>query len=99
MLWEPWPVSLSLSKCALVVVLGFFLAFGNFAFLAAFAAGGQAAVVSPLGALYPALSVPMAVVFLGERINAREVAAIGLALLSVAALSLRQPAQERIPTL
>ena len=45
----------------LVLALGFFLAFGNLAILAAFARGGQAAVITTLSGLYPLISVPMAV--------------------------------------
>src|SRR5262245_52542413 len=40
-LTEPWPGELTLRNWALVLALGFFLAFGNFAVLAAFARGGK----------------------------------------------------------
>jgi drug/metabolite transporter (DMT)-like permease len=86
-LTEPWPSSLTPRHWALVLALGFFLAFGNLAILAAFAAGGKAAVIAPLGSLYPAVSVPLAVVLLRERVEPREILAIAVALTSVAALS------------
>jgi drug/metabolite transporter (DMT)-like permease len=76
-----------------VLALGFFLAFGNFAILAAFAHGGKAAVIAPLGSLYPLVSVPIAVLWLGEVVGKREAIGIACALVSVAALSL-----ERAPT-
>jgi drug/metabolite transporter (DMT)-like permease len=81
------PEVVELRTCLLVVALGFFLAFGNYAFLAACARGGKAAVVAPLGSLYPLVSVPIAVLFLGEQLGWREVGEIALALLSVTALS------------
>src|SRR5678816_1339655 len=49
----PWPTTLTPRIWIVVLVLGFFLAFGNFAILAAFAHGGKAAVITPLGGLYP----------------------------------------------
>jgi len=84
---EPWPSFVTPRSWALVLALGFFLAFGNFAIIAAFARGGKAAVIMPLGSLYPIISVPIAVLFLGESVGAREIAGIGCALVSVAALS------------
>jgi drug/metabolite transporter (DMT)-like permease len=71
----------------IVVALGFFIAFGNFAVLAAYARGGQASVIAPLSNLYPLVSVPVAVLWLKEYIGGREIAAIATALASVAALS------------
>ncbi len=68
--------------------LGLFLAFGNFAILAAFASGGKASIIAPLGGLYPLVSVPIAIVFLGERIGPREGLGLVAAVASVVALSL-----------
>ena len=84
---QPWPGALSPRGWIIVVGLGFFLAFGNLAVLRAFALGGKAAVIGPLGSLYPVISVPLAVVFLHESVSARELAGIFCALASVAALS------------
>lgn len=84
---EPWGNPVSAREWALVLALGFFLAFGNIAVLTAFAKGGKAAVITPLGGLYPIISVPVAVLFLGETVRAREWWGVGCALLSVAALS------------
>ena len=84
---EPWPAGLTPRIWALVLALGFLLAFGNFAVLAAFARGGKAAVIAPLGSLYPIISVPIAVLMLGEKVGRREIIGIVLALASVAALS------------
>src|SRR5438128_2199376 len=84
---EPWPGAVTPRNWGLVLALGFFLAFGNFAIIAAFARGGKAAVIMPLGTLYPMISVPIAVLFLGDHVAIREIAGIGCALMSVAALS------------
>jgi uncharacterized membrane protein len=60
--------------------------------LAAFADQGKASIVTPLGALYPIVSVPIAIGFLGESVGAREGVGIVLALVSVVALSYETPA-------
>jgi transporter family protein len=84
---EPLPGQITLNTWLLVVGQGFFLALGNFAVLAAFADQGKASIVTPLSALYPVVSVPIAILFLGEKIGPREAVGILLALASVAALS------------
>jgi len=70
-----------------VVALGFFFALGNLAILLAFARGGQASIITPLTALYPVVSIPLAVVAFHEKILLRELFGILLALGSVTALS------------
>ena len=55
--------------------------------LVAFARGGKAAVIAPLGSLYPIVSVPIAVLLLREKVGVREASGILCALVSVAALS------------
>ncbi|MGI8605518.1 MAG: DMT family transporter [Verrucomicrobiales bacterium] len=92
---EPWPAAMTLRTWALVLALGFFLAFGNLAILAAFARGGKAAIIAPLGSLYPLISVPIAVLLLGEKVGTREIIGIGCALASVAALSWETVAKPR----
>lgn len=84
----PWPEGLAPRAWLVVAGLGFFIAFGNLAVLAAYARGGKAAVIAPLSNLYPLISVPVAVLFLQERIGGREWAGIGTALAAVAALSI-----------
>jgi transporter family protein len=56
---------------------GFWLAFGsglvasvgNVAYYQALGAGGKAAEVTPLTALYPVVTIALAIIFLGERLN------------------------------
>ena len=62
-------------------------ALGNFALLASLGAGGQAAIVFPLTALYPLITVAIAVVFMRERAGRAQVIGIGVAVLAVLLLS------------
>ncbi|MBK7997754.1 MAG: DMT family transporter [Verrucomicrobia bacterium] len=89
---ETWPVSISTRTWTLALALGFFLGFGNLAVLTAFARGGKASVIAPLGSLYPIVSVPIAVLALGETVGRREVFGILFALASVVALAMETPA-------
>jgi len=92
-LWlDPLPPQVAPRDWLWVTALGLFFALGNFALLAACASQGKASVVVPLTALYPVVSVPLAMFFFGERIGAREAAGIVVALVSVAALSYETPA-------
>ena len=84
---SPWPGAMAASTWSIVVALGFFIALGNFAVLAAYARGGKASVIAPLSNLYPLISVPVAVLWFHEKIGMRESIAIATALASVAALS------------
>ena len=99
-LWQaPLPATITANIWWLVIGQGFFLALGNFAVLVAFASQGKASIITPLTALYPVVSVPIAIFFLGEKIGVREGAGIFLALASVAALSCetRPPAKTQTP--
>jgi transporter family protein len=93
----PWPTTLTPRVWLLVIAVGFFLGFGNLAILAAFARGGQAAVITPLSSLYPLLSIPAAVLFLGEELKSRELMGIVAALASVAAFSIELPRAKAAP--
>ena len=87
----PLPAAISTTTWLLVIAQGFFLALGNLAVLAAFADHGKASIVTPLAALYPLVSVPIAIGFLGERVGPREAIGILLALVSVVMLSRETP--------
>jgi len=99
---SPLPAQITVATWLLVIGQGFFLALGNLAVLVAFADQGKASIVTPLTALYPVVSVPIAIGFLGERVGTREAIGILLALASVAMLSretpARDPAQAAQPT-
>ena len=80
----------------LVTALGLTFALGNYALLAAFANNGKASVITPLAGLYPLVSIPIAILLLGERIGWRESVGITFALAAAVALSResRPPATE-----
>jgi uncharacterized membrane protein len=95
-LWrEPLTTEVPPKVWVLAAALGLFFALGNFALLEACASEGKASVVVPLTALYPVVSVPIAILFFGERIAVRETIGIVLALVSVVALSCEKPAANR----
>ena len=84
----------------LVTALGLTFAVGNYALLAAFASNGKASVITPLAGLYPLVSIPIAILVLGERIGWRESVGITLALVAAAALSCEsRPASSEISKL
>jgi transporter family protein len=72
--WQPWGVSIALGA-------GLCMAFGLLCFLKALAAG-QAAVVVPLTALYPAVTVVLSRVVLQEKLTFSHLAGLLLALLA-----------------
>lgn len=80
----PWRLTGADWACG--IALGLFLGLGNLTLLAAFSAGGKAAIVSPVAGLYSVVTVPLAVGLLGEKVRPREWLAIVLALVAVAAL-------------
>jgi drug/metabolite transporter (DMT)-like permease len=88
----PWPTSVPPPMWGLVVGLGFFLAFGNYAVVLAYA-DGKASVITPLAGLYPVVSVPVAILLLGEAIGVRTALGIWCALAAVLALSIEAPSR------
>ena len=84
---SPLPAQITPRTWALVIGQGFFLALGSLAILLAFASQGKASIIAPLAALYPVVSVPIAILALGEKVGVREAVGILLALASMAALS------------
>lgn len=85
--WEPLRGSPSGKTWLLAGALGFLFSLGNLALLFAFARGGKASIIAPLAGLYPVVSIPVAILFLGERVTAREWVGIVVALLAVVALA------------
>ena len=80
----------------LVALLGLSFALGNWAILDAFASGGKASIITPISGLYSMVSIPIAILFLGERIGRRESIGIVVALVAVVAISIesKQAVQE-----
>ena len=81
----------------LAILGGVLNGLGGLSSLAAFHHGGKASVVTPLIALYPVVTVALAVPLLHEKISHREVAGIVLALLATAALSYGEEAPASAP--
>lgn len=92
LLLQPLTGPLAPRTWLLVAALGLFFSLGNYAILLAFASAGKASIIAPLAGLYPLVSVPIAILFLGERISAREATGIIVALGSVVALAWEKPA-------
>ena len=84
---DPLPSGISPRTWAIAIALGFTLALGNLTILLAYSSGGKASIITPLAGLYPMVSIPIAVLAFGERVGAREMAAIALALAAVVMLS------------
>jgi len=84
---QPLDWKISALAWFLAILGGVLNGLGVLASLAAFHHGGKASVVTPLIALYPVVTVALAVPFLHERISRREVAGIILALVATAILS------------
>jgi transporter family protein len=70
-----------------VILLGFTFGLGNLTLLAAYGSGGKASVVTPLAGLYSMVTIPLAIVLLGEKIGRQDGIGIVLALAAVVALS------------
>lgn len=84
---RPMNWKLSIADWIWAIALGVFLGLGNLTLLAAFAAGGKAAIVSSLAGVYSVVTVPLAVGLLDEKVRSREWLAIVLALLAVVGLA------------
>lgn len=84
---NPLPRGVDKQTWLLAILLGFTLALGNVTILLAFARGGKASIISPLAGLYPVVSIPLAILWLHERVKAREALGIVLALTAVVMLS------------
>jgi drug/metabolite transporter (DMT)-like permease len=80
----PW--NLSTKDWFLGIMVGLLMATGTLALFAAFRRG-KASVVTPLVALYPLVTVILAVVFLNEHLDATKIAAIIVALIAAMALT------------
>ncbi len=87
MLVQPLDWHLSARTWLWTVLGGACNALGAWASFVAYRSGGKASVVTPLAALYPIVTVALAVPLFHEHLNAREVAGTVLALAAAVALS------------
>ena len=93
LLVQPMNWHLSASTWLWTILAGACNALGAWASFVAYGSGGKASIVTPLAALYPLLTVVLAVPFFHERINMREALGIVLALAAAVALSYETPPQ------
>jgi drug/metabolite transporter (DMT)-like permease len=94
----PW--NLSAKDWGLGIVVGLLMAIGTLALFAALRRG-KASIVTPLTALYPLVTVILAVMFLNEHFDLMKIAAIAIALTAGMALSKEgeaQPSAEPSPS-
>jgi transporter family protein len=85
--FRPMQLALPVATWVMVLALGLFFGLGNLTLIRAYAAGGPAALVTPLSSLYSVITIPLAVVFLREHVALREWCGIGLTVAAVIALS------------
>jgi drug/metabolite transporter (DMT)-like permease len=90
-LFHPISLAVGVRNWALVLALGLFFALGNLTLMRAYSLGGRAAIVTPMASLYSLVTIPAAVVLLGERPTLREGCGIACALLAVVGLSWETP--------
>jgi drug/metabolite transporter (DMT)-like permease len=86
----PW--NLSAKDWAVGIAVGLLMAIGTLALFAALRRG-KASIVTPLTALYPLITVILAVLFLNEHLDLTKIAAIAVALIAAMALSKEDEAQ------
>ena len=100
LIYDPLRSDISARTWLLAAAVGFTLALGNLTILLAFSSGGKASIIAPLAGLYPLVSIPIAIVALGETIGWRESLGIGCALVAVVMLSTQsEPQTAQAPTL
>ena len=93
MLFDPPPIGISVRTWLLAAAVGLTLALGNLSILLAFSCGGKASIIAPLAGLYPLVSIPIAILALGETIGWRESLGIACALAAVVMLSMQSDQQ------
>lgn len=93
-----WPAEVSGRTWLLSIAVGFTLALGNFAILAAFASGGKASIITPLTGLYPLISLTLIVLWLNEEITRQVQLGAVLAIVAVVALSWESPPKPETTT-
>lgn len=69
-------------------VTGILGGLGNIAFFHALGSGGKVSIVAPATALFPLVTVALAVTFLRERISKQQIAGFALALVAIYLLSM-----------
>jgi len=81
------------------LLAGIFGSAGNVLVYRALGMGGLASIVFPLSALYPLVTVALAVAFLRERLGAAQILGLALALAAILGLSVEPPKDGSAPSL
>jgi uncharacterized membrane protein len=85
--WVEMKWTLPVSTWAPALAVGLLFGLGNLTLIFAYATGGKASVVTPMSSVYSIVTIPLAVLLLGERLTGRETLGIALALGAAVALS------------
>ena len=85
--WQPLDWNIPARGWLLAVLGGALSGFAVLSSFAAYRSGGKASVVTPLIALFPVVTVVLAVLMLGERLGMREIIGVITAVAAAAALS------------
>jgi bacterial/archaeal transporter family protein len=76
-------MSINFQGIIFTILSSLFLCCGTLGFSFALKSGGAAGEITSLTALYPALTLTLSCIFIGESLSVRKIIGIGLALLSV----------------
>src|SRR5262249_28073586 len=85
-LFQTLNVHLAGKTWLMLILLGLCFGLGNLTLIQAYGTGGRAAIVTPLASLYSVITIPLALVFLGENVGLREWLGIALTFAAVVAL-------------
>jgi bacterial/archaeal transporter family protein len=90
-LLAPMQWHLPATTWGLLLLLGLFFGLGNLTLLYAYGSAGKAAIVTPLASLYSFVTIPLAVILLGEHLSTREGLGIVLAVTAGLGLAMENP--------
>ena len=94
---QPMTWALPAKTWLLLISLGLCFGLGNLTLILAYGTGGHASIVTPLASLYSVVTIPLAMLLLGERVTRGEALGIGLALIAVVALGWQAPPSPASP--
>jgi len=73
------------------IMIGLTSGVGGLGLFAAFGSGGNTAIITAVTALYPMVTVILALLFLGERLTKRQAVGLGFAAVAILIFSVTQP--------
>ncbi len=96
MMGRPLPSAVPWHLWATTALLGFALAFGNYAITVAYACNGKASIITPLVGLYPLVCISAAVVLFGETFGPQELLGALLGVAGFAALTRKRKSETSV---